>query len=851
MESTLHPEYRFGRFRLLPEQRQLLDADASVKLGSRAFDILVALVEQRDRPIPKRELMDRVWPKLVVEENNLQVQIVALRKILGSDAIATIPGRGYRFTVPVEVANPMAERPRPSLSAEGPQGTSRDSNVQSRAPTLYGRDNDIAAVRALLEQRALVSIVGAGGIGKTRLAQVIAEVLRDQFADGVYMVELAAVNDPGLVAGEVARPLGIQLSTQRPAVEVIGAALALQSTLVVLDNCEHLLGSVAPVAHAMSRAGPGVRVLVTSQEPLKIGDEHVFRLDPLAVPAEQDFKDAQDFGAIQMFVARAQAVDPQFELIEDNRAAVIEVCRRLDGIPLALELAAARLPLLGIEGLRSRLDERFHVLTGGSRFALRRHQTLRAALDFSHGLLSPAEQAVFRRLGTFAGSFALESAQRVCADDSIDAWNVLDCLSGLVDKSMVVARGDKFSRLQLLETTRAYALEKLADAGETTNLLQRHARATAMRMTHVYDDCWRLPEKDWLGLYAFELDNLRAALAWALRNDSELAIALVGDSLELWKELALQPEALKFCEAALALVRADTPARAAGRLWYALAMIVANTWISRSRDAAARAIALLRDADDPGVLALALTRLAGSSRGKPTQQQLDAVAELARMHDPEWPPRLQFVAELASAFVHRGAMRLPEARRSYQKALDFAASCGAVSSEMGAQVNVADVALMMGDIDYAIQAYRDMSRRLASHHDRLFYIFALAGLSTALLFRQQVPAAREALTTAVPLILRYDLAFRYADSVALLCALEGRTETAARMLGYGEAAGRAHGEDQRDRNEATARNKVLERLAATENPANVERWMREGALLTDAEAYRQALAPTPSADAPQ
>jgi predicted ATPase/DNA-binding winged helix-turn-helix (wHTH) protein len=846
MEATSSIEYRFGSFRLLPAQRQLLDADRSVKLGGRAFDTLLALVEQRDRAISKRELMDRVWPKLVVEENNLQVQIVALRKVLGPAAIATIPGRGYRFTLPVEAPSTVPAMPPVEPLAGGSRGElTRKTNLPEHLTPLYGRDQDLAAVRALLEPHALVSIVGAGGIGKTCLAQAVASTLLDEFANGVWIVELAALSDPGLVIAEVARSLGIQLGDKWPALDSIIAWLASQSMLVVLDNCEHLLESVASLADAVTHAAPTVRLLVTSQEPLKTADEHVYRLDALAVPAERSAQDVAHFGAVQLFVARAQATDPRFALTDDNAAAVIEICRRLDGIPLALELAAARIPLLGIEGLRTRLDQRFHVLTGGSRFVLRRHQTLRAAFDFSHALLGAEEQAVFRRLGVFTGSFALESAQQVCSDDAIDAWAALECLGALVDKSMVIAEGDSYPRLRLLETTRAYALEKLADAGETTTHLTRHANAIAVQMSRVYEDLWRLPEDDWLARYDVELDNLRAALTWALRHDHQLAIALVGDSLKLWQHLALQPEALQYCEAALTLITPDTSARAAGRLWYALAQIVVRTWPTRARDAAARAVTLLRAAGDTGVLAYALARLAGWSRGKPNQQQLDALAELDRLENSGWTAQLRMLPAYANAMVNESAGRFAEARRDYTRARDFAASCGATGDELAAQHNVADMALMMGDLDDAIDINRDVIQRVAPRRDRLFYMFTLTNLTTALLFKGDCAAVRETFALAVPLILHYGLGFGYACSAALLAVLEERTDAAARMLGYSDAAFIAHGADARDPKEMTARDMVIKRLAASEDPVKVQQWMREGASLSDAEAYGQALMTTP------
>ena len=262
----------------------------------------------------------------------------------------------------------------------------------------------------------------------------------------------------------------------------------------MLDNCEHLTDSVAEFIESVRAAAPQVRFLITSQETLKTAEEHIYRVGGLAVPADDGAATALHAGAIELFVARAQGADPNFALTPAHTPAVIEICRRLDGIPLAIELAAARLPLLGVEGLRTRLDERFNVLTAGSRVVLRRHQTLRATLEWSHGLLTPDEKTVFRRLGVFAGSFTLEAAQHVASDDRIDVWAALDHLGALVDKSLVLAEGDPVPRYRLLETTRAYALERLAEAGETERVLRRHAEALlAMLEAYEQDDRrWRI-----------------------------------------------------------------------------------------------------------------------------------------------------------------------------------------------------------------------------------------------------------------------------------------------------------------------------------------------------------------------
>ncbi len=473
-EPLVHGQYFFGKCEVRLAERVLLVDGKPAAIGARAFDLLLVLIERRDRLVDKDELFDLVWPGVIVEENNLQVQVCKLRKHLGTQAITTLPGRGYRFTAA------LTETPAANdscLPAPCP------TNLAAELPPLFGRDQELATLSALLNSHRLVTLVGAAGIGKTRLALAAAHAaLRDPaylannaFAEGVWFIELAALRDGALIVSTVAGALHITLGA--------GTALAamvekLQSSrmLLVLDNCEHLLADVAVLVEALLRAAPNTRIIATSQEALKIADEQVWRLDTLALPAHDTLDDARLAGAVMLFEARASAADPEFALTETNVAAVVDLCRHLDGIALAIELAAARIPLLGVDGLRARLGERLRLLTNGSRLAPPRHRTLCAALEWSHALLTPPQQIVFRRLGVMAGSFALEAAQQIAADATIDEWAVLDHLGALVDKSLVAVDTDSTGavRYRLLESMRHFALRALESSGEAATMRARH-----------------------------------------------------------------------------------------------------------------------------------------------------------------------------------------------------------------------------------------------------------------------------------------------------------------------------------------------------------------------------------------
>ena len=478
--NTAPRNLRFGSIEIRPAQRQLWVEGREVPVSGRAFDVLLHLAEHRHQVVPKNQLLEHVWQRMDVNDSNLQTQISALRKLLGNTAIATFPGRGYRFTLEHSDEPSGAITPVTTVESNAPISLTAPAPVAKAlppAPTgMLGRDDDLAALERLLQQHRLVTVVGAGGIGKTTLALAGAHGAQADATDGTAWVELAPLADPALLVSIVARELGIPVPGSNPQAALV-KALAERRMLLVLDNAEHLLEAVAALVQALLDGAPGVRVLVTSQAALNIGGERLFRLGALAAPdLGVSVEEALSYGAVALFVDQAQAADRHFQLTPENLPAVVDLCVHLDGVALAIKLAAARLPLFGLKGLQARLSERFRLLGQGPRSAPSRQQTLRAALDWSHALLSPDEQTVFRRLGVFLSSFELDLAAKTACDEALDEWTVIEALGALVDRSLVTLDAKSDGRYRLLESAREYALGKLDEAGERRSMNERAAR---------------------------------------------------------------------------------------------------------------------------------------------------------------------------------------------------------------------------------------------------------------------------------------------------------------------------------------------------------------------------------------
>jgi predicted ATPase/DNA-binding winged helix-turn-helix (wHTH) protein len=837
-DSDCSIELVFDRFTIRPAERRLLVDGKSAELGGRAFDLLLTLVEQRDRVVGKNELLDLVWPGRVVEENNLQVQISALRRILGAQAIATIPGRGYRFTVVPQSAQALAPASASMATADRSQG-----NLPESASILYGRDDELAALLALLRSHRLVTLIGAGGIGKSTLALAAARAERGRWDDGVWLIELAPVADPALVPVAVAQALGIQLAGQKEPVDEVADALRSRRLLLLLDNCEHLLAAVTKFADTLLGRSQSAKILAASQEALHIGAEHQFRVQALALPADARSANPLDYGALALFGARVQAIESRFHLDERNLDAAIEICRRLDCLPLAIELAAARVPLLGIEGVRARLDDRFRILTAGLRAGLSRHQTLRAAIEWSHSLLTANEQTVFRRLGVFCGSFGLDAAQRVSSDPKIDEWALLDHLGALVDKSLVAMQPGEVPRYRLLETARTLAREKLEEAGETDATSRAHAQAVLAGFERAFRERWRKSMQSLLDLALPDLDNLRAAFEWASRSpqEAELLMALAGASAWVWRSASLSSEGLRRCTEAMGRITAMTPAALEARLQLACATFMLGT--APELRACERAIEIYRRLDDREELFHALVLKAQQLLLRGDLAAVEGpIREAEELLDPAWPFGLRFHLLRHRAFLIDLLGRWDESRALNDEMLRLARESDDSVLVVSALVMAMGLELDRGNAQQAVAYGREMLELL--RRERLDCDLriseGLAILSAALVQQDQLDEALQRAREAAQLVRRDGSVGFFLDDFAMLAFKRGRSADAARVVGRAEV----YFEEQPRRRQPGAqqvRDRLLTQLRRALSEEDLARYMEEGAAMSDQDATRMAL----------
>ena len=817
----------------------LLRDGLAISLGPRAVAVLAVLVQQAGEYVPKSRILDSAWPGVIVEEGNLRVQIAAIRHALaqagGEDWIERLPRRGYRF------AGPVVEL----RDAPPARSNDRRSNLPVPLTSFVGRERELVEIKRLLASRRLLTIVGAGGIGKTRVAlQAAAEVL-DAYRDGVWIAELGSVRDPALVTTTVAHAVGVQERPGASPMESLCGHLKARQVLLILDNCEHLPGTCAELADRLLGGSEQATILATSREPLRATGEQIYALSPLSLPETGSSLEAlRRSEAVALFVERVQLQLSDFELTAERAPAVVEICVHLDGIPLALELAAARAQSLSVEQIGVRLSDRFRLLTSGARAALPRQQTLRATLDWSYGLLNEQERVVLRRLAVFPATFTIEAAAAIASDERIDDYAVIDLLSQLVSRSLVIAdTAIHETRYRLLETTRAYALEKLVETNENENLLQRHALFFRKMFEPAFDDWLELSDPEWRARYLGEIGNLRAALDWALEQpvDREIGIELASASGIVWSTLGLFSEGVRRLQMAITRVERGTPDRVRAPLWLWLSRCLAET----PKEAGAsleRAIELYRRLGEPIGLGIALVRLARclAIMGKFEESEASVAEAWPLLKDSS--TRAIYYYHFNCGFVKSRMGDMPAAREEFDQALALARELRDDLGVLAMTGNVVNVMMGLGDLDGAIAALRNLVgliRSSPSGTPRLLGT-ALMNLAGFLLEKNDFDASLAVAREGLPLLAADGSAMFFSDYGAHRAGRLGNFGKAALLLGY---ADRVHAENDAKRSAYTIpiRERFVAKLHHMLAPDELARLLAEGAKLSEEEACRLAL----------
>jgi len=553
-DDDIQRNLQFGPFELSSRERVLRRDGAVLPLGSRALDILIYLAERPGEVIAKQELMDHVWSDVTVEEGSIRVHVAAIRKALGDGQcgnryIANIKGRGYSFVGTVVPLTGSTESRNDKFRHQG--------RPPARPRRMIGRDSVLSEVRDNLREERFVTLLGPGGIGKTTIAVAVGHAIAEEFGGEVYFVDLASLADPDLLVRAIGTSLGLVLKSNEASLDLVDLIRS-RKLLIILDNCEHVIQAAASIAEQLFQGAGQVHLLATSRELLRAEGEHCYRVDPLDFPlaeSEQTADAVTRYPAAQLFVERVAARGSDFVLTDREAPFVADMCRRLDGVPLAIELAAGPVAALGIRGTVARLESRLELLKRGHRTAVPRHQTLKATLDWSYDLLSGVERIVFRRIARFVEHFSLEGARHVAGEQGSDDGEIFDAIAGLVEKSLIATRLDQGEpQYRLLNTTRAYALGKLEEHGEFDPISLRHAEYVIQQLEAQKEMLSALPRAERVAAYSWQLSNVRSVLEWSFgsHGNDEIATRLAAASTQLFMELSLLIEWRGWAEQAIA-----------------------------------------------------------------------------------------------------------------------------------------------------------------------------------------------------------------------------------------------------------------------------------------------------------
>jgi predicted ATPase len=667
------------------------------------------------------------------------------------------------------------------------------NNLPVRLTPLIGLDAELAEIKSLFEQTRLVTLTGAGGIGKTRMAlQVASDMLRG-FGDGAWFVDLAPFDDPLLVPSAIADVFNVaDDGGTRSLIDRVRATLKAKQLLMVLDNCEHVIRAACDSADHLLQACPGIHILATSREPLGIAGEEAYGMPTLPVPPEDEKLNAESalqYGAVALFVARAHTAHRTFALTDENAGIVSDIVRRLDGIALAIELAASRTKALSLKQLDERLDECLKLLSSGSRTAQPRHQTLRALIAWSYDLLSAPEQSLVRQSAIFRGSFTLEAAGEICIDERVPDWDVLDLLAALADKSLVVVESEgEEPRYRLLESTRQFAAEKLDEEGARGAVAARHSSHFAAVAQRAADAYWQTDSDSWKAGVRRDLENYRAAISWGLAGSDAAAATTIISSLRSWWFQAARGEGRALLARAEAELTADAPARVRGSLALAIALLGSSD--AHAAEPASEAARALAGIDELGrIEALADQALAFGRAGRVTESVALFEEALAAARTARTPRLLGWVLSQAAYWVGASGDRA-KARAYFGEAAALLRACNDRRQLAILQSNRAEFLFAENDAEAALESARESEGILRERREESNLSLVLQNAAGYLLALGRFDEAGSAAAESLELALRTGDAHRInvgISHLAQLAAETGEPKRAALLLGFSDA----------------------------------------------------------------
>jgi predicted ATPase/DNA-binding winged helix-turn-helix (wHTH) protein len=776
---TVQEPYTFGRFSFDPARVALFDEGDLVRLGAIELKILSVLLERPGALVSKAEIMSRVWGHSVVGDNALHVHIAGLRKTLGNEIISTKRGAGYRF------AAPFSREQKTSTVGNLPLPAGRGVGLSP----LIGRDDDLQQVVQLLGTARLVSLTGPGGVGKTSLGLQVSRQCADHFRDGAWLVELSTLHDPKSAASQIAATLGLGLGKTHNPLQTLARLIRDKDILLLLDNCEHLVDACGEICETLLSVAPRLKILATTRQALSCAGEMVFVVPPLALPGEASTTttDIRKSAAFELFLERARGAASGFAINDDDVGIAARICRRVDGLPLAIEMVASWAAMFGLQALNERLDSSIESWPRARNTAPSRHSTLAATLEWSHGLLSVEEQIVLRRLSVFSGAFTMQAAEAVVSDEHIRAESLFDHVAALIRKSMVtVVAGTRPPMFRLLETTRALMAKKLAGTPEAKSILRGHATYVLKTVRRAIDELQTVPESVWLKRYASVLPDMREALEWALREDPRLAITLACDGWQIWREMSLHGEGRQRLDTIANLVDAETPAELKLGVQRAFAELCVNSESERFAYQSLReVVSSIRELKLGPEYASAYFELGyvASMVGQ-TEEAHGYIVEAIDMLQQSGRTR-----DLARAYAALSANQVTagqyaDAKASGAKALRL---CEIVGSDRGVFVvaaNLLEATLLVGNLSEAITDGREIVARLRSTPYTEIFGFVLGLISCTLLFLRRPEEALPLLREAAPILREAGLIFWLYDKFALRLALSGRQSDAAVVAGF-------------------------------------------------------------------